>query len=78
MTLKVTVDRDLCIGSGNCVRLAKGAFALDEQLISTVVDPSAASEDDLRSAERSCPVGAIWVREEDSLPFAGVEGTRKR
>ena len=64
MTLKVTVDRDVCIGSGNCARLAKGAFALDERQISVVVDPAAATAEQLRIAERSCPSGAILVEDE--------------
>ena len=42
MTSDVDVDRDLCIGSGTCVRLAPGVFALDDEEISVVVDPHAA------------------------------------
>jgi ferredoxin len=61
--LKVSVDRDLCIGSGNCANLAPRAFALDEQQISVVIDPEAATEEQLRAAERSCPVGAILLQD---------------
>jgi ferredoxin len=70
MSFRVAVDRDLCIGTGNCIRLARGAFALDSSDVAVVVDPDAASEEDLLAAERSCPMGAISVREQ------GIERAR--
>ena len=30
MTIEVTVDPDLCIGSGDCVRILAAAFRIDE------------------------------------------------
>jgi CDGSH-type Zn-finger protein/ferredoxin len=62
-TLKVEVDPDTCIGSGDCVRIAPGAFAL-EGPTSVVIDPTAEDEETLRQAERSCPTGAITVTSE--------------
>jgi ferredoxin len=61
MNLHVEVDRELCIGSGTCVRLAPGAFALDDEEISVVVDPDAAGEDKLRLAAEACPTDAIRI-----------------
>ena len=61
MTARVLIDRDLCIGAGNCIRLARGFFALDDEDVAVLVDGAEASEDDLRSAELNCPVGAIVV-----------------
>jgi ferredoxin len=61
MTFHVKVDEELCIGSGNCVHLAKGVFELNEDGLAVVVDETAASEEDLRLAERTCPTGAILV-----------------
>jgi ferredoxin len=63
--MRIEVDPDLCIGSANCVHLAKGVFALDEEEIAEVVDPAAASEEDIRLAARSCPTAAIAVHEDD-------------
>lgn len=63
MTLHVHVDPELCIGTGSCVHLAPGAFALDDEGVADVEDPQAASEDQLRLAARSCPTGAIVVEE---------------
>lgn len=57
------VDPATCIGSGNCVRLARGAFALGPDGIAHVADPSAVDEEQLRLAERSCPTGAIFLED---------------
>jgi ferredoxin len=59
--LHVEIDRDVCMGSGNCVFQAPGAFALDDDGIATVVDPDAASEEDVRIAAARCPSKAITV-----------------
>jgi CDGSH-type Zn-finger protein/ferredoxin len=64
--LKVEVDRDVCIGSGDCVRIAPTAFALDDDGFSYLLDPSTVDEETLRLAERSCPSGAITVEAVDS------------
>jgi ferredoxin len=62
--LRVMVDEATCIGSGSCVRLARGAFALDADGTARVVDPASAGESRIRLAERSCPTGAIFVSED--------------
>jgi ferredoxin len=59
--MSVNVERELCIGAGNCVRLAPAAFALDEDQLVVLTDPAAASDDELRAAEDACPAGAIYV-----------------
>jgi CDGSH-type Zn-finger protein/ferredoxin len=61
--LTVTIDRAVCIGAGDCVRRAPGAFAFDEQGVATVADLAAADAETLRAAERSCPSGAISLSE---------------
>jgi ferredoxin len=61
--VRIEIDRDVCIGSGNCVRLARGVFVLDDEDTATVADPTAADEDAIRLAESSCPTGAIVVQD---------------
>ena len=61
MGLEVDIDRDLCMGSGNCVYEAPGVFDLDDDSISFVVDPSAAPEDMVLAAARQCPTHAITI-----------------
>jgi ferredoxin len=62
--MKVHVDPDLCIGSANCVHLAKGVFELNDEEIAEVVDPTAASDEDIALAAKSCPTSAIVVESE--------------
>ena len=59
--IEVTVDRSLCIGSGDCVDTAPGVFQLDEEDKAVVVDPDGASLDDVLTAAGNCPVSAIFV-----------------
>jgi ferredoxin len=60
--LEVEIDRDVCMGSGNCVYEAPGVFDLGEDSVSFVVDPAASSEDRVIAAARKCPTQAITVR----------------
>jgi ferredoxin len=59
--VEVDVDRDVCMGSGNCIVEAPGAFDLDDDGISFVVNPDAASEDTIVATARKCPSQAISV-----------------
>ena len=63
--MKVRVDRDLCIGLGNCVALVPTVFALDEQNKATVTDASSVNDEALLEAAESCPVHAIIIEDED-------------
>jgi ferredoxin len=62
MGIEVEIDRDLCMGSGNCVYEAPGVFALDDDSVASVVDATASSEDNIVSAANRCPTHAITVR----------------
>ncbi|MEA2254402.1 MAG: ferredoxin [Solirubrobacteraceae bacterium] len=62
--MRIEVDPDLCIGSANCVHLAKGVFELDDEDLAEVVDPNAASAEDIRLAAKSCPTAAIVLHED--------------
>jgi len=68
VTVRVSIDRDVCIGAANCVTLARGVFALDDDNIAIVIDPLAADVETLRRAEYACPSGAITVTDEDAPP----------
>ncbi|MBV9454478.1 MAG: ferredoxin [Rubrobacter sp.] len=60
---RVEVDQEMCIGSSNCVEVAKGAFKLNDEDKAEVDDPTAVSIEDLRKAQEQCPVAAILVEE---------------
>jgi ferredoxin len=57
----VTVDRSLCIGSGDCVDTAPDVFQLDEEDKAVVIDPDGAPYDEVLEAAQNCPVTAISV-----------------
>ncbi len=59
--LHVEVDRDLCIGSGDCVSTVPDVFQLDDEGKAVVLDPDGASTDDVLEAAENCPVSAIFV-----------------
>jgi ferredoxin len=59
--VEITVDRGLCIGSGDCVDTAPDVFQLDDEDKAVVVDPDGAPLDDILTAAGGCPVSAIFV-----------------
>jgi ferredoxin len=63
---EVSVDGDLCIGSGTCVVTAPEAFVFDADGIATVVAAAAAelSDEALLDIARNCPSGAITLRQD--------------
>lgn len=65
MDLEVTIDPDLCIGSGDCVRVVPVAFRLDDRLGVSVPteDAGAAARDLVLRAAMGCPTQAIRVVE---------------
>jgi ferredoxin len=62
MGLEIDIDRDACMGSGNCVFAAPGVFELDDDSVARVVDPEASPEEAVVTAARQCPTHAITVR----------------
>jgi ferredoxin len=62
--MKIKVDRDLCVGIGNCVAVAPSVFKLDSENKAQVMGVSSVSEDKIISAAESCPVNAIVVEDD--------------
>jgi ferredoxin len=63
--MKVKVDRDVCVGIGNCVAMAPSVFKLDGENKAIVLDAGSVDNQSLVEAAQSCPVSAITV-EDDS------------
>jgi ferredoxin len=57
----IETDRDLCIGSGDCVDTAPAVFELDDDGKVRVIDPDGADVDVIVDAAANCPVTAIFV-----------------
>ncbi len=65
MSIRITIDEDLCVGSGDCARIAPDAFEVNEEAGLAVVRsgtsdlPLALLED----AAYQCPTGAITIEQ---------------
>ncbi len=55
----IVVDREVCIGSGNCTFYAEATFDLDDNNRSYVVDPEGDDVARQRTAVQNCPTGAL-------------------
>src|SRR5262245_47814015 len=67
--LQTRIDRQRCIGAGNCIALAPTAFdwLAGELLKVQLLDPSTIDEELLRQAALSCPTQAIVLEEVETL-----------
>lgn len=63
MSVKITIDRDKCVGAAACVAIAPEVFQLDDEDKATVIDPEGAPIQDIKEAEARCPTSAISVEE---------------
>jgi ferredoxin len=63
--VRVRVDRDLCIGVGNCVAYAPTVFELNEENKAVVLNPASVDDDTLLEAAKSCPESAILVEDNE-------------
>ena len=61
--LKITVDRDECIGDGACVDDAPTTFELDDESKAIVLEASTDERDAIIDAAKNCPVDCILIEE---------------
>ena len=69
--MRVSADRDVCIGSGNCVLTAPAVFDQDDDeglvvLLTSDVEGSVAGP--VRAAVGRCPSGALQLIEGEEPP----------
>lgn len=65
---RVSIDRDRCVGSGNCVFWAPASFSLEDDGVAVFLDRS---DDDLETvtvAVEGCPTRSLAVVFEDRAP----------
>lgn len=65
MAIEIEINREVCMGSGNCSFWAPGVFDLDDDGIAFVLDINAAPRDKILLAVQGCPTQAITVIETD-------------
>jgi ferredoxin len=61
VALEISIDREACMGSGNCSFWAPGVFDLDDEGVAVVVDITAAPEEKVLLAAQGCPTQAIHL-----------------
>jgi ferredoxin len=58
---RVTIDRELCMGSGLCTTYAPSSFTQDAEAKVVLTDPPGDDLEALTTAAEACPMGAIRV-----------------
>jgi ferredoxin len=61
MSIEIRIDRETCMGSGNCSFWAPGIFDLDDDGIAVVCGDPAGHEDRVELAATHCPTSSISV-----------------
>jgi ferredoxin len=56
---EIRVDRDLCMGSGQCVWYAPNTFDQDDETIAVVADPVGDPAEKIQTAVDFCPTRAL-------------------
>jgi ferredoxin len=61
--MRVLIDKEKCVASGQCVLIAPEVFAQDEDSLVVVLQeqPPPELHDKVRAAVRACPSAAIWT-----------------
>jgi ferredoxin len=59
--LEVRVDRERCMGSGNCAFRAPATFDLDDHDVAIVVGDPAVDEHAVHLAVEECPTNALSI-----------------
>jgi ferredoxin len=57
--IEIRIDREVCMGSGNCLYWAPATFDLGDDGRAVVLNPEATDEERLLVVAGGCPVGAI-------------------
>ena len=61
--LRVEIDRERCMGSGNCIYWAGEVFDVADDLVAVIVGDPDAHAARVGLAAENCPTHAITVRE---------------
>jgi len=61
VALTIEINREVCMGSGNCSFWAPAVFDLDDDGVAIVIDAAGDTEDKVILAAQGCPTQAISV-----------------
>lgn len=63
--MQIRILHHECCGSGHCLDIAPGAFALDSKNKARVIDPESEPREKLLEAAETCPCSAIVLLDDD-------------
>ena len=63
MRNNITIDRERCMGSGNCSFWAPNTFDLDDDGVAIVINPDGDDASKIQNAANGCPTQAITLSE---------------
>lgn len=63
--MRIRIDREKCVSSGNCVVTAPTAFLLDPEQKARLIDPDSVDDDVLFLAAEMCPTEAIVLEDDE-------------
>ena len=61
MSVEIRIDREKCMGSGNCSFWAPNTFDLDDDGVAIVINPGGDDESKIQNAANGCPTQAITL-----------------
>jgi ferredoxin len=65
--LRIVIDRDQCVGFGDCAKEAPEGFQLDTDTVAVFAQPEVVERERLLRACDACPVDAITVYDEQGV-----------
>ncbi|MFM7232056.1 MAG: ferredoxin [bacterium] len=63
--MQIKILHKECCGSGQCVEIAPGAFAMDSKNKAVVLDPESEPLERVLEAAEACPCSAIVVMDDE-------------
>ena len=63
--MRLRIDREKCVSSGNCVVTAPTVFLLESEQKARLVDPESVDDDILFLAAEMCPTEAIVIEDDN-------------
>jgi ferredoxin len=60
---EISIDRERCMGSGNCSFWAPNTFDLDDDGVAIVINPNGDDASKIQNAANGCPTQAITLSE---------------
>jgi len=76
--LRIVIDRDQCVGFGDCAQEAPDGFRLDADTIATFLEPERVERERLLRACDACPVDAITVWDSEGRQLVPGQPTARR